>query len=240
MHPVPRHFIVRFDPELVFRRTIWAISILVGASLMAAFIHLEFGHSRLFGLSNLVNLDKERNLPTMFSLVQLLAAGALAWHIGRKEPVAMLRGLWRFLGAGLIWIGLDDAIGIHENANRLDLGSWRDSSYLQFAWVVPGTVVAVACTVILLKLLQALPRKTARMFVLSGALFVGGSLGVEMLGSHYYDSRPSWSYTFCYTIEESLEMLGPALFIRTTLRYALELQHANAGTGRAVPESMPA
>jgi hypothetical protein len=237
---VPRHFTVRLDPELVFRRTLGVISVLVGASLAAAFSHLELGHGRLFGLSNLVNLDREGNLPTMFSLVQLLAAGTLAWHLGGKEPAAMLRGLWRFLGAGLIWIGLDDALAIHENANHVDLGSWREISYLHFAWVVPGTAVAAACAVILLKLLHALPRKTARMFVLSGALFVGGSLGVEMLGSHYYFSRPSWSYTLCYTLEESLEMLGPALFIRTALRYARDLQHTNADIARVVPESMPA
>jgi hypothetical protein len=223
---MPRYLSVRFCPETIFRRTLWVIAVLVGASLFAAFLCIERGHGRLLGLANLVHLDQERNLPTLFSSVQLLGAGSLAWYLGRKEPVALSRWLWCLLGAGLCFMAVDEAVGIHEKVNKLDLGSWRNNSSFRAVWVVPAIPVVGLSGAVLLKLLLALPRRTAAMLFLSGGIFIAGAVGMEILGMRYYKPREQedWTYTICYTIEETLEMLGPALFIRTALRYAISKQ----------------
>lgn len=222
--PMSRYILVRFDPDTIFRRTLCVIAALVGASLFAAFMQIERGHDYLRGFSDFVHLDQESNLPTFFSGVQLLGAGSIAWCLSSRESAVSLRWLWRFLGAGLCFMALDESVCIHEAGNELDLGSWRDVSYFRSAWVVPALAVVAICGAILLKLLLGLPRRTALMLVISGTIFVAGAVGMEMLGARYYQPRgcEDWRYTFCYTFEETLEMLGPALFIRTALRYAIE------------------
>ncbi|HEX2861527.1 MAG TPA: hypothetical protein VHN79_07795, partial [Lacunisphaera sp.] len=99
-----------------------------------------------------------------------------------------------------------------------------------------------ACGAILFKLLLALPRHTAFLFVLSGGMFIAGSMGMEMLGAHYariHQGHGTWSYTICYTIEEVLEMTGVALFIRTALRHAIETQPVPPPTAEAAAVSLP-
>ena len=238
---MPRYLSVRFCPETIFRRTLWVIAALVGASLFAAFLGVGLGHRRLMGLSDLVHLDREHNLPTLFSTIQLFSAGSLAWFVGGREAVFSMRWLWRFLGAGLCWIAIDEAVGIHELANELDIGRLHEISYFRFAWVVPAFAVVAVCAAVLLKLLLVLPRQTAAMLVVSGLIFIAGSLGMEMLSAPYYQpyGQEGWTYTMCYTLEETLEMLGPALFIRTALRYAIRKQD-EAGQGvDAAPASVP-
>lgn len=236
-----RSLVVRLYPETIFRWTLWIIAGLVAASLFASFMLIVMDHGRLWGLADLVDLDHEKNLPTLFSSVQLLFAGSLAWYLGAREPVTSSRWLWRFLGAGLCFMALDETASIHELGLQLDIGSLRDISYFRFAWVVPGFAVVAVCGAVLLKLLLALPRHAAAMFILSGGIFLAGSLGMEMLGAHYYKPglETDWAFTICYTLEETLEMLGPALFIRTALRYAIAQQDEAAQRMDATPESAP-
>jgi hypothetical protein len=213
-------------PETVFRRTLWVIGTLVAASLGAAFMELETQNRQLRGIYNLVSLDKERNLPTYFSMLQLLAAGTITWRLGAREKVRSIRWRWCVLALGLVWIGCDEVLSIHEKFNRVSpyIGSWRQISFFHYAWVIPAFFVVAVCGVVMLKLLLSLPRSIGLMFALSGMIFVTGSVGAEMLSAHYdqLSGRQNWSYTLCYTIEETFEMLGPALFIRTALRYAHE------------------
>lgn len=228
-------------PKTVFRWTLWIIGALVCANLGTVYMALEQGHPRLYGLSKLVNLDREENLPTMLSMVQLVGASMIAWKLGTREPNQSLRRLWRFLALGLLWIGVDEALSFHEHLSSVPIGSWRQVSYFHYAWVVPAFFVVAVCGGIMLKLLLALPRPTARMFALSGVIFVGGAVGAEMFGGHYARllGRLNWSYTICYTIEETLEMLGPALFIRTALRYAQGPHGGRAQAEVAIPQVAP-
>jgi len=226
---------LNLKPEIVFRRTLWIIATLVCASLGAAFMALELNHKSLLGLSDLVNLDREQNIPTLFSMLQLMLAGTITWKLGNREPGGSLRRLWRFLSLGLLWIGIDEALRFHERLNKIPIGELRRVSYFHFAWVLPAIAVVGVCGFVMLRLLRALPRPTARMFALSGGLFVAGAVGVEMLGGHFarLSGQQTWIYTLCYTLEETLEMLGPALFIRSALRYAQLPSGKQGETGSA-------
>lgn len=60
-------------------------------------------------------------------------------------------------------------------------------------------------------------------FFLSGALFVFGALGIEMIGGYIWTlegyGNESLAYRICITIEESFEMLSIIYFISTLLAY---------------------
>jgi hypothetical protein len=236
-----RYFTVQLCPEAVFQWTLWIIAALVAANLLAVFMALELGNRRLLGLADLVNLNMEQNFPTVFSQVQLLAAGALAWQAGTQDADLTRRRLWRFLGLGLVWIGLDEAIAIHERANKLDIGGLGEISYFYFPWVVPALLVVAVCGAIMLKLLLTLPRSTAVALAWSGGLFVAGSVGMELLGGHQAELHgyDNWTYVLCYTLEETLEMLAVALFIRTVLHHMLEVENIPVRIEKTASASQP-
>ena len=73
-----------------------------------------------------------------------------------------------------------------------------------------------------------LPRRTCVLFLLAGAVYVGGALGMEMVAavydqSHGYENAVTASLS---TVEETMEMLGLVLF-----NYALTAQPV-VGVGR--------
>ena len=72
-----------------------------------------------------------------------------------------------------------------------------------------------------LKCLLGLPRSTRNLFLLAAAMFIGGAIGIELIGS-YVDasgSRHTLLYRLLIAVEESLEMTGVAVFIFGLLRY---------------------
>jgi hypothetical protein len=59
---------------------------------------------------------------------------------------------------------------------------------IAFFWVVPGTAFVFIVLLAYLRFLAHLPQTTRRLFLLAGALFVLGSLGLEMLTAQVVSS----------------------------------------------------
>jgi hypothetical protein len=58
------------------------------------------------------------------------------------------------------------------------------------------------------------------MFVAAAALYIGGALGMEMVGGYIASTTgKNLSYVIGLTIEESLEMLGIVVFIHALMSY---------------------
>ncbi|GAA3535630.1 hypothetical protein GCM10022394_14040 [Zobellella aerophila] len=59
------------------------------------------------------------------------------------------------------------------------------------------------------------------LFVFSGVVFVSGAIGFEMLAGRYVElhGKGNLIYSFFYTCEEFLEMLGIVIFIYAVLMY---------------------
>jgi hypothetical protein len=65
-----------------------------------------------------------------------------------------------------------------------------------------------------------LPRRTAGLFLLAGATFVGGAIGMEMVSGAHIDAGGSdRTYTVLVYIEESLEITGVAVFAYALMAY---------------------
>ena len=69
--------------------------------------------------------------------------------------------------------------------------------------------------------LLPLPRPTARRFLLAGAIYVTGAVGLEILGNDMVRERLRHTLQYCLstTVEEGMEMIGVILFIHTLLHY---------------------
>jgi hypothetical protein len=77
-----------------------------------------------------------------------------------------------------------------------------------------------------LRFLLALPRRFQVLCAASGAIFLGGAVAAEWVGSEIARRRPgddaSWAYQLQVIVEEGLEMAGIALFIYALLVYLAE------------------
>jgi hypothetical protein len=88
---------------------------------------------------------------------------------------------------------------------------------LYYAWVIPGIAFVVFMAVAYFRFWWTLPHPTRALLGIAAALYLGGALGMEMVGSSYVvDHGQNLTYGVMATFEEVLEMSGVI-----TLLYAL-------------------
>jgi len=204
--------------------------LLLVASVAGQIAKLGFGHDYVKGLVPLFNVDEEENVPTYFSVLLLLTASFLLGITAVLES----RGTrpwwpWAFLSFGFLLMGYDEAFQVHErfiDPMRRFLGGGRLGVF-RFAWVAPGLLLVFFLTLAFFRFLVRLPAPTRRRFVLAAALYLGGCIGMEMVGGWLVERYGSnnWQYAIATTVEEGMEMAGLIAFVR-----ALLLRWADNGT----------
>lgn len=212
------------SPRRVLRVLGITIFILVVLSLVGQYARLVLGHGRLLGFVPEFHLDAENNIPTYFSTLLLLAVAIVAGLIARVVRERELPFYRHWVGLALIfaYISLDGFASLHE---RL-IGPLREifdaGGIFYFAWVIPGLVLVGLFLITYSRFFWHLPVRWKRLFAISGALYVGGALGAELIGGWYWEQTPDsfgWDDVFLTTVEEGLEMTGMALFLYTLLEY---------------------
>ena len=154
-----------------------------------------------------------RLLATIIGLLLMIAK----LHRQAAEPVFG----WLLLAAVFVFLAADEVVSIHERLNRPMRETFDTDGYPLFAWVIPyGTGVA-AFGIVYLPFLARLPSRTMRLFIVAGATFVTGAIGMKMLGSNISSElgKGSVRYLAIMTIEELLEMFGIAGFIYAASDY---------------------
>ncbi|MCO5101777.1 MAG: hypothetical protein M9885_12955 [Burkholderiaceae bacterium] len=181
-------------------------------------------------------MDGEANLPAWFSAMQLFAAAILLSLIALAKTRARdaHRWLWWGLAAGFFLMSADEGAQLHELLNRPGntLHAGDDGAFL-FSWVVIAIPVVIAIGLVYLRFLFSLPPRTRWSFVIAAACFLGGAVGFEVLeglfaeawglASRTYDWGMAGDFDAKYMmlvlVEESLEMIGVAIFVRALLEY---------------------
>jgi hypothetical protein len=199
--------------------------LLVLASLGGQVAKFVLGRDYVYGLVSLFNVDLERNIPAAFSTLLLLVASLLlaliaALHVTQKLPHALK---WVVLSCGFLVMAYDEAFQIHENleAPVKALAGDIAHGFFYFAWVIPGMALVLVLGLYFLRFLFSLPGATRFSFLFAATLFLGGSIGLELIGGRYVElhGRENLTYNLIATAEESLEMAGVIVFIRALLRY---------------------
>lgn len=203
-----------------------AIGFLLLANLTALLMEHGLGHPEIWGLVPLFHFDREQNLPTFFSALMLLFSAALllaAAHQARETGGKFLP--WALLALVFAFLSIDEFASIHEKLDALIKFYVPTDGVLHYAWVAPYGVVVAALAVALGPWFFRLERKLQTLFFVSGALFVGGALGVEIIGGVYYSSIADGEVTttllgdLLASIEELGEMSGVAVFIYALLNH---------------------
>lgn len=172
----------------------------------------------------LFDATRENGLPTWFSVVAMACVGLRC-----RERASEARW-WLLPAAGFLYLSLDDACMVHERLGVLIAPSLSSTGI--YAWVsVLGPVFAAGGLIVGTLMWRALRAdRNRRVFLLAGFTALGVALGIEALEDKTIGSGlalrglPLVEYT--KWLEESLEMLGPALLL--------------AALGVAAPAAVPA
>lgn len=213
---------VSVSPSTVFRVHLTIIALVVLAGTAVTLIASVWGWERGFGgLRRLFDLNGEQNVPATVSSLALLLASLLLACIAVQERAlrSPRRRYWLILCLGFAYLAVDEAASLHEFFNpvmRMLLGTrgWAT------AWTALGIVAVLVVGLLFFRFLFAIRRRTASEFILAGGVFLTGAIVVETVSGIVQNSRTQASLLFHGTVilEETLEMLGVALFIRALLR----------------------
>jgi len=174
-------------------------------------MHYGFGHGVLLGFSRLFNIGLEGSVPTLYASVLLLLNAILFFVLFRVTEPAYSRSVWLVLSLVFCFLAVDEYAVLHErliDPVRERLGV---DGYLYFAWVIPYAIGVALLALIVVPSIWRLGWRYRFLFGASAAVYLGGAVGVEMLGANYYQAvqeEADLKYRLFQTVEESMEFLG--------------------------------
>jgi hypothetical protein len=197
--------------------------LVVLSSLSLITLHLFPDANFAYYFAKAFNLDVERNIPTLYSCLGLLFSSLLLGVIAYAKNLDgdRYKNHWKILSFIFLYLSLDEAGQLHEKLIDPMRNLLNATGFLYFTWIVPFGFLVAIFLLSYSKFLFHLPVSTRKLFVAAGALYIGGAIGVEMLGGYVADTtgQENVSYVIVITLEESLEMLGIVVFIHALTSY---------------------
>ena len=217
---------VRLPAAWVVRFLALSIALLAVAHVVMQSVRYHVGFYEFYGLVRLFDMGVEANLPTAFSILQLLLASVLLAVIGvvRREEEDARATQWLLLGLIFLLLAVDEAAQIHELSVRpfRDFAPWLATGMFYWAWVLPAMVLmAYVAWRFAGFVFNYLPADTRRHTVAGAVLFVGGAVGVEMPEARYVEQHgmDNFVYGMFVLVEEVLEMTGVLVFLTGVMKY---------------------
>ncbi len=221
---------IRVSPAkvaVVLSLVVLAVSV---ASLTGQYLKPGLAHNELaLKVIAKLNLDKEVNdLPTWYQSSTLLVSSVLLLVIGlaRRELKDKDAKYWGLLSLIFLFLSLDEAVSIHEQMTMPLRTTFHLEGFLFLSWVIPASFLVAVLGIVLSRFLFRLPSSTRNLMILSALIYLGGALGVEMVGANYMfmmnnppDIGSNFTYAIITTVEEFLEMTGIVVFIYCLLTY---------------------
>lgn len=202
--------------------TIWLLSLIILACGYTRDITVIMLGARNWDFGwHLFWLDGEANLPAWYSSILLFMASALLFLQFRHRANGRRDYGWLILSLGFLLMSADEGAQLHDLISPI-AKAWFDTRDLfAFGWVLFIGPLAIAIALYFIPFLLRLPLGTRALFILAGVLYVGGAVGMEMIGGRLM-TNTGWGspyYIIGALIEESLELIGITLFLTTLLRH---------------------
>ncbi len=216
-----------FKYEILTRSVLkWLLTItliLNGISFLGSGIEFLLGIKQTTPLVHLFHVEEEGNIPTYYSALLLLSSAillAIISHFTHVQNKPYFKH-WLILSVIFFYLSVDDAAAIHELIIPPLRNFFNTTGVLFYAWVIVAIPLMALFFLAYVKFLRDLPRDTRIMFIVSGALFVFGSAGLDMAAG-YVVTHNLWIHIIepaLMIAEELLENVGIVLFIYTLLSY---------------------
>jgi hypothetical protein len=158
------------QPSAIIATLLVVVTVLAASSLLLQILHHETGFE-VRGM-RMLNLERETNVPTWVSTINLAVCALLLFLIaragsGRGDRYA---AHWTGLCIVFLYLSLDEAGNIHERASPLFQQLLDTSGALYPAWVIPALLAVTVLGLVYFRFLFSLPNRIA------GASFSRGAL----------------------------------------------------------------
>jgi hypothetical protein len=168
-------------------------------------------------LREMFDLNREKNVPTMFSTLQLFLASGLLLTLFTESRQSTRGDAFYWLGLSMVFgfLAFDEFCELHERLMAPTRRLLHTHGALQFAWVIPYAALVAAFAGLYLRFWWRLPSRSRWLFAAAGATYVGSGIGMEVLGSYVF-TLYGWNsiqFDVQTLFEEVLEMSGVALFV---------------------------
>jgi hypothetical protein len=170
------------------------------------------------------NLDREFNLPTFYGSLTLLFCALLLRLIAYRKEINQepYSKQWKILAVIFAILALDEFTAIHEILIIPDLADKLGlPGFLRPLWVIPATILVIIFISKYWRFTMKLPKTTRFYFILAAIVYIGGALGMEMIGGFYAEiaHQQSLGYALITVAEEVMEMVGIIIFSYGLLKY---------------------
>lgn len=131
-----------------------------------------------------LDVDQEHNLPTWFATTLLLVSALVLWDIGATAArfADRFARRWKLLAGIFAFLALDESTQIHEAANTLR-DTFDLSGVLYLSWILVAAPLVLIFALAYLRFLGHLPQEVRVLVAVGGTLYVGGAIGMEVVGS---------------------------------------------------------
>ena len=176
---------------------------------------------KLAKLMNRFDINHEPSIPAWYSASALLVSSALLalTGIAKRQQRHPLFKHWLVLSVVFLGLSIDEAARFHEMIHTAIIAYVDVHGVLTFPWVVPALIFVAAVGICYIPFLRQIDRRTAKLFLAAGAVYVMGAVGMEIIAGPVVEEygMPSTPHMICEAIEETLEMLGIVAFIYALL-----------------------
>lgn len=222
------------------RRNLMVILLTITGILVTAYLSIFFiraltqelpHYKEVWRLNRYFNLTYELNFPAFYSSFLLGLAGCILSFIAfiKIRQGDKFSYQWSCLSIIFIYLAFDELLALHENLGYLATDYFGEENLIIQDWAYAGIVIIFLFILLFWSFFNHLSPDNKLRFFISAALYVGGSLGIEIVGS-IYELRygiQDVPYLLFTTVEESLEMVGMIYFINTLMIYLEETKGKN-------------
>ena len=119
------------------------------------------------------------------------------------------------------YLTADEYLHLHEMLTAPMRRLLHVDGLLHYAWVVPYALIGIVLLFTLWPFLRRLPRRVVRNMLIAGAVYIGGAMGLEMVGGKVDTlfGENSLALVLLSTVEEGLEMVALTFFIGVLIDY---------------------
>ena len=199
---------VTINRKSVLKFFIFSAIVLILIHSVIAVTYYIVGNPDKFDFIPMFDLDREQNIPTLFSSLLFMFNALLFWLIGKYQQEE--KKYWYGLASLFAFLSFDESATIHEKLGDFTEQFVDASGILYYPWVISYSLLVLVLVILYFRFFYHMPKKLFYRFVLAAAIFLSGAIGFELLGAQEADlyGTDSPLYTIYYTIEESLEMFG--------------------------------